>query len=91
MSPIKAIAVQTLAQGGLGNWHEGSREDIDFFQQVPHIIDGRPESQQQWLEWLLPRQDRLRLLVNHDLISRSLDGQDSIDGQVPVYFSMGSR
>ena len=80
-SRLNAIAVRSRDEGGVAEFVEGSPEHRAFFSSAPpKLIDGRPESTIHWYEWLVPRQDMLRKLVDADLKSRNLQGDDGARG-----------
>ena len=72
-SRLKTIATASLEHGGLALFAEASEESVNFFSRAPpKILEDRPETNAEFLEWLVPRQDVLAKLVAHDLSRRNL-------------------
>ena len=73
---LRAIAVQSVAQGGLNLFAENSQEDVSVFGvAVPHAVLGRPESMCTFLCWLGSRVHVLPQIVQHDVASRNLGNE----------------
>jgi hypothetical protein len=76
---LASIAVQPPASRGLGMFAENSKEYKEFFSKAPpKLIDGRPEAHYEFIVWLLKRQGRLKLMVECDLATRTLDSDEGI-------------
>ena len=71
---LGAIAVQSVAQGGLGLFRDGSREYKKIFgTSPPRLIDQRPECTVDFIAWLLPKQSVLAQCAAVDLQQRDLN------------------
>jgi hypothetical protein len=80
-SRLSSLAVQPVAAGGLAMFRENSPEHVAIFgTQPPKVIDDRPETDADWLDWLLPKQSVLVPLIEADLASRKLKGDDGQQG-----------
>ncbi len=72
-SRLKTIATAPPDRGGLALFAEDCQECHDFFKRAPpKIIDDRPETNAEFLEWLVKRQQVLAKLVARDLSQRNL-------------------
>ena len=76
---LKAIAVHSVASGGLALFAEGSRAYHDVFSQAPpRSLAERPDTTVALLKWLTARQDVLMKVVKRDSETRTLSGKQNI-------------
>ncbi len=74
---LKIIAVAPVGVGGVQLFQQGSREYVSVFGRAPpSILDGRPETDSHFAEWLVPRCGVLSTLVDVDRHQRPLTGED---------------
>ena len=72
-SRLISIACQPVNRGGLGLLTNGSIEYRDFTaERPPKVLEDRPETDYEFLKWLIPRQKLLAKLVPHDVAARNL-------------------
>ena len=75
---LKAIATQTLAEGGLGLFTESSHTCTEFFSASPSaIIKNRPETYHTFLECLKGKEHALYVLAERDLHQRTSLGPEA--------------
>ena len=76
-SRLAAIATLPEAAGGLALMRPRSREYRDVFDKAPPgIIEDRPETYKDFLEWLVHREHTLKVLCNRDFEQRRLTGKE---------------
>ena len=73
---LQAIAVKPRDEGGLALFREGSQEFADAFSAKPStIIDGRPETDLAFLQFLQGKEEVLRRAAARDMEQRALRGE----------------
>ena len=71
---LKALAVQTVANGGLGLYTDGGAEYAHMFQTSPPTsMEDRPETTAELFKWIMDREIDLRKLVKKDQETRTLN------------------
>ena len=72
---LQNIAVSRPDQGGLHLFDRDSAEHAAFMRpSPPSVVEDRPESDYEFLRWLMPRQQSLARLINIDTAQRNLTG-----------------
>ena len=75
---LKALAVTSVADGGLALFGDGSPQFHEVFGRAPpKNMDERPDTTCALLKWLIHRQVILARLVRHDALTRHLGGQSN--------------
>jgi hypothetical protein len=71
----QVIAVSRPDQGGLHLFDRDSAAHAAFMRpSPPSVVEDRPESDYEFLRWLMPRQHHLARLINVDTQQRNLTG-----------------
>ena len=75
---LKAISVNSVGDGGLGLFEDGSTDFMDFSSKAPpRNKDERPDTTVALLGWLIERQCCLMKVVKHDVATRELHGRQN--------------